>query len=145
MSEKLNNTFLGRGWSFPPTFDRTLGSIAMVEDEVDIHQSVHILFSTSLGERIMQTRYGCNLKDYQFEPTNNSFLGFLEDLVENAILYHEPRINLETIDITQPDQNDLIEGRLRILLEYTIPGVNSRFNYVYDFYLNEANEPISNR
>ena len=144
MAEGIRNSFLGRGWSFPPYFDPETGTVEMVEEETDIHQSLHILFSTSLGERIMQTRYGCNLRDYQFEPTNNSFLGFLEDLIENAILYHEPRINLETIDITKPDENDLIEGRLRILLEYTIPGVNSRYNYVYDFYLNEADQPITN-
>ncbi len=144
MSEKLHNSFLGRGWSFPPTFDRDLRSVTLVEDEVDIQQSLHILFSTSLGERIMRPDYGCNLRDFQFEPTNNTFLSYLEDLIENAILFHEPRIALDNIDISRPDDMDLIEGRLRILLEYSIPGVNSRFNYVYDFYLNEANESISN-
>jgi uncharacterized protein len=27
-------------------------------------------------------------------------------------------------------------------VEYTIPGTNSRFNYVYDYYKNEALKPI---
>ena len=29
-------SFLGRGWSFPPTFDRDLGGVQMLEQEDDI-------------------------------------------------------------------------------------------------------------
>ncbi len=140
--ELNTNSFLGRGWSFPPTFDSEIGAINMVEDVQDIQESLHILLSTSLGERVMQSNYGCNLKDYQFEPVNNALLSFLEDLIQNAILYFEPRILLESIEITQPEDFELIEGKLRIELEYSIPTVNSRYNYVFDYYLREADQPI---
>ena len=100
------NSFLGRGWPFPPTFTKTTnggqasGELVMVEDREDIEQSLRILLSTSLGERVLQPEYGCNLQDYQFESMNASLIGRIRDVVENAILYYEPRIRVLSISIT---------------------------------------------
>jgi len=132
------NTFLGTGWSFPPSFDSATGSVEMVKDVDDINQSLQILLSTSLGERVMQPRYGCNLEDYLFDPLSSSVIGYIKDLVENAILIYEPRIIAERVDVTAAGSFDIIEGRFTIEVEYSIPGTNSRFNYVYDYYKNEA-------
>ncbi len=136
-----NNSFLGRGWSFPPTFDNRTRTVQMVEGVDDINESLEILLSTSLGERVMQPKYGCNLVDYQFEPLDVSLISFIENLVEKAILFFEPRVKLKNIDITKPESFDLIEGKLTISIDYEIIGTNSRENYVYDFYLREANQP----
>jgi phage baseplate assembly protein W len=135
------NSFLGTGWSFPPTFDHDSGQVEMVSDLVDIEQSLNILLSTSLGERVMVPDYGCNLDDYMFESLNNSLIGLIKHHVENAILFHEPRIIAEKVDVTMADSSDLIEGRFTITVEYRIPETNSRYNYVYDYYLNEAAGP----
>jgi phage baseplate assembly protein W len=129
--------FLGRGWAFPPSFDRRQGEVEMVEARKDIEQSLEILLSTSLGERVLQPEYGCNLSDLQFDPINSSFIGYLRSLVSDAILYHEARIRLERLEIGEAAV-DLLEGRLRIDVEYTIRGTNSRYNYVYDFYVREG-------
>ena len=67
-----NNSFLGRGWSFPPSFDNTIGEVVMQQGEADIQESLKILLSTSLGERIMQPRYGCNLTDLLFETLDTT-------------------------------------------------------------------------
>lgn len=135
-------SFLGTGWAFPPAFDKTSGSVALVSDVEDIRESLHILLSTSLGERVMLPEYGCNLRDYQFEPLNNTFLGFIEDLVERAILFFEPRIVIENLSVTQPDDFDLIEGKLTISVDFIIADTNSRNNFVYDFYLREADGSV---
>ena len=135
-------SFLGTGWAFPPTFKKSSGTLEMVSDVEDIRQSLHILLSTSLGERVMLPDYGCNLRDYQFEPLNNTFLGFIEDLVRRAILFFEPRIEVKEISITQADDIDLFEGKLSITVEFEIPKTNSRDNFVYDFYLREADGSI---
>jgi phage baseplate assembly protein W len=131
-------SFLGTGWQFPPEFDPTTGSAILVSNEEDIHESLNILLSTSLGERVMQPRYGCNLEDYLFEPLNSTTVGFLKNLVSNAILFYEPRIVAEEITVTGDDSVALIEGQFTITVTYTIPGTNSRFNYVYDYYKNES-------
>ena len=86
----------------------------------------------------MQPEYGCNLKDYQFESIDNSFLGFIKDLVERAILFYEPRIRLEKVAVTEADSVEFFEGLVKINVTYQIESTNTRYNYVYDFYLREA-------
>ncbi len=132
------NSFLGTGWSFPPSFDLNTRNVEMVSEEEDIRQSLNILLSTSLGERAMQPKYGCNLNDYLFEPLNSTVIGYIKDLVEHAILYYEPRIIAEKIEVTAQESMEIIEGRFTIAIEYLIPETNSRFNFVYDYYSNEA-------
>lgn len=136
--------FLGRGWSFPPTFVKKgdFAELEMVEAKEDIEQSLDILLSTSLGERVMQPRYGCNLRDYQFEPMSSTFIGRVRDLVSNAILYYEPRIEVLQLNVSNSGSQDAIEGRLIIELEYSIRTTNSRFNYVFNFYVKEASNLI---
>lgn len=136
------NSFLGTGWSFPPAFEQETGTVAMVSNVDDIKESLNILLSTSLGERVMQPRYGCDLNDYMFESLNSSVIGYIRDRVKNSILLYESRIIAERIDVTADGSFDLIEGRFTITVEYTIPGTNSRFNYVYDYYQNEALKPV---
>jgi phage baseplate assembly protein W len=135
-------SFLGTGWSFPPSFDNETGEIVTVSNEKDIEQSLNILLSTSLGERVMQPEYGCNLNDYMFESLNSTLIGVIKQKVETAILYYEPRIIAESVDVTSDDSQDLYEGRFTITVVYTIPETNSRYNYVYDYYLNESSEPV---
>lgn len=140
--ENSFKSFLGTGWSFPPEFNNISNNVEMVSGTEDIDQSLNILLSTALGERVMQPQYGCDLTDYVFETLNSSVIGYLKDRVKNAILFYEPRIRVEQIDISPADSMDLIEGRFTISLEYSVPGTNSRFNYVYDYYLNEALKSI---
>jgi phage baseplate assembly protein W len=136
--------FLGKGWSFPPTFhidnNQTFQDcyVKMVAAREDIEQSLYILLSTSLRERVMQPLYGCNLQDYQFESMSSTLVGFIRDLVTKAILYHEARITVENISVSQSGSWDAIQGYLRINIDYIIRASNSRFNYVYDFYIREA-------
>jgi uncharacterized protein len=137
-----DNAFLGRGWGFPPTFDKASKSVGMLEDEKDIESSLEILLSTRLGERIMQPNFGCNLDEMVFEAMNLTMLTYLKDLVENAILYFEPRIDLEDLKI---DSTNGIEGVLLIIIDYTVRTTNSRFNYVFPFYVNEGSDFPLNR
>ena len=101
------NSFLGTGWAFPPAFDSETGSVEMVSNMKDINESLQILLSTSLGERVMQPRYGCDLHDYLFEPLSSSVIGYIKDRVKNSILLFEPRIIAEKIEVTADDSFDL--------------------------------------
>ncbi len=128
--------FLGRGWGFPVTFSRGLNGVAMLEGEADIKNSLEILLSTALGERVMQPGYGSNLEELLFEPIDNTFSTFITDQIRTAILYFEPRIVLENVDYF-PDN---LAGRIDISIDYTIIATNSRANLVYPFYLNEGTD-----
>ena len=127
--------FLGRGWAFPPAFDWSSAEAEMLVGEKDIESSLMILLSTRLGERIMQPNYGCQLDELQFNPLNRTTVTYISDLIERAILYHEPRITVDKISMTM-DPGQL--GIVLIELQYTVRATNSRRNLVYPFYKNEA-------
>ncbi|MDD2303238.1 MAG: GPW/gp25 family protein [Prolixibacteraceae bacterium] len=132
-----SKSFLGRGWGFPPEFNRATKAVNMLEDEADIKSSLEILLSTRLGERVMVPDYGCNLDELLFKPLTLTLKTFVIDLIKTAILYYEPRIDLNKINI---DPTDELEGVLLINLDYTVRATNSRKNMVYPFYKAEGNE-----
>lgn len=132
-----DQTFLGRGWSFPPEFNRSPAEARMLDGEDDIRSSLEILLSTRPGERVMLPGYGCNLDELQFNPLNQSLKTYVADLIKTAILYHEPRIDVQKIDISQSNE---LEGLLLIQIDYRIRQTNSRRNMVYPFYKEEGNE-----
>jgi phage baseplate assembly protein W len=132
-----NNSFLGTGWSFPPSFEHPTGEVNMLRDEDDIQSSLHILLTTRIGERVMQPTYGCNLDELVFESLSSTFKSFIRDLVKTAILYHEPRIKLNKVDLD--DSRDL-EGVILINIDYTVRTTNTRFNYVFPYYKNEGTD-----
>lgn len=129
-------SFLGRGWSFPPEFNKEAGTVTMLEDEADIVSSLHILLSTRLGERVMLPGYGCNLDDLLFNSLDLTVKTYVTDLVKTAILYHEPRIDAGRITIEPADE---LQGVLLIHIEYVVRATNSRMNMVYPYYKVEAN------
>lgn len=130
-----NKSFLGTGWSFPPNFVKGLNGVEMISDEEDIKSSLEILLSTRIRERIMQPTYGCDLSKLLFEPIDTTLKAYIKDLIKDAILYHEPRIILN--DVTLDTKKDE-EGIVEITLDYTITSTNTRYNYVYPFYLSEG-------
>jgi phage baseplate assembly protein W len=127
-------SFLGTGWSFPPSFNSVSAQLAMTSDVDDIERSLQILLSTSRGERVMLPDYGCNLDVLLFEPITLTLISYITDMIKKAVAFYEPRIILNNLDVS-PD--DAIEGRILISLAYTVKSTNSRFNYVYPFYKNE--------
>ena len=127
--------FLGRGWAFPPTFDHATGQAALVTEDEDIMQSLRILFDTRPGERVMHPTYGCRIHDYLFDPMSAATLRAMEAAIEQAILFFEPRINLQ---LAKVHITDAVEGRLAIDLTYTIRQTNARSNIVFPFYINEG-------
>ena len=92
MAFDQQNDFLGKGWSFPPTFNRTLRSLEKTEKIEDIEKSLQILLTTAIGERIMQPRYGCNMEDLVFESLDTGTRTIITDKIKTAILFFEPRI-----------------------------------------------------
>lgn len=131
-----NSSFLGQGWAFPPGFSLADKTAVMVSGEEDIRQSLIILFSTQLGERVMQPGFGCNMDTMVFEKIDKSTLTYIKDAMETAILYHEPRIKL--LDIIVDSEEG--EGKIHFDLQYLIRATNTRSNLVYPYYLTEATD-----
>src|SRR5665811_109035 len=121
----------GRGWSFPPTFNKGSRKVEILEGPEDIASSLQILLSTTLGERVMQPRYGCNLVDMLFENMTTTLHTELLNRIENAILIYEPRIDLKKVDLIPQDTGNSL---IMISIDYVIRSTNSRNNLVFPFY-----------
>ncbi|MBB6250762.1 GPW/gp25 family protein [Nitrospirillum iridis] len=127
--------FLGTGWSFPPTFDRTSATVVMSSGVQDIKESLWILMSTSLGERLMLATYGCSLWQKVFTNLTNTHANQIRDMLARAILEWEPRIDAERIEVAEIDPR---QGLAQISIDFVVRQTNVRSNLVYPFYLLEA-------
>jgi uncharacterized protein len=132
--EIIDRSFLGTGWSFPPTFRREWYAVEMLHEEADVHSSIGIILATITGERIMLPTFGCNLQPFVFEPMNVPNIAMIEKIVKDALVIHEPRIIVEELQ-SVPNQ---AEGKLEINISYSIVLTNTRYNYVFPFYMSEA-------
>lgn len=130
----INNSYLGRGWKFPVSFSKESGTVDLVEDEEDIKESLIILLTTSLGERVMRSDYGSSLSDLLFESINVTTLTMLTNRLKRAIQEHETRVKVETINLIPTINKGLVE----VTVNYTIKANNTRWNLVYPYYLNEG-------
>jgi phage baseplate assembly protein W len=126
-------SFLGVGWSFPPAFDNVGAEVQMLKGEDDIQSSLQVLLATRLGERVMQPLFGCNLDAMMFELLDTTLKTEMRDLIQKAILYFEPRVNVDKIDLESANT----DGLILITVNYTVRSTNTRGNLVFPFYLSE--------
>ena len=134
MKEK-DNSFLGRGWAFPPAFNYDRGTTELVENEKDIEESIRIILGTIPGERVMFPSFGCPIQKFVFESNSATQKTMLKDAVYDALLFNEPRIKVEKIEITDETLED---GKINIHVFYTVINTNTRNNVVFPFYFKEG-------
>lgn len=130
----IEQSFLGRGWNYPPTFRREWYGPEMLSGEKDVRSSIEIILSTVTGERVMLPTFGCNLQPHLFDTMDISTVTLIEKIVREALIFHEPRIIVDQVIVT-PIQ---FEGKLDISVDYSIITTNTRYNYVFPFYVTEA-------
>jgi uncharacterized protein len=130
-----DKSFLGIGWSFPPTFNKNSGSVDMVTKELDIKQSLEIYFNTKIGERIIRPDYGCVIHNRVFDKLDQSVLDVLSFELTQNIGMIEPRIIVEKIEVRKVDVNN---GLIEVYIDYKIITTNVRDNIVFPYYLNEG-------
>lgn len=130
-----SNSFLGRGFSFPPKIDSATGRFVMVEDEEDIRQSIYIILMTRMKERAMLPDFGSNLQDYIFGLPDSEFEVRINREIQDALMRYEPRIvNVST----RMDQRDLKNGVIYFQISYLVRSTNNPNNLVFPYYLEEG-------
>ncbi|MDV7144029.1 GPW/gp25 family protein [Tropicimonas sp. TH_r6] len=125
----IEDPFIGQGWSFPPRFEA--GEVEVTGGQHSITESLRVIVGTGLGERLMRPDFGCAMDGEVFGLMNTSRITWIENVVRQAILLHEPRIDAKAVNVT----SDGPEGRLMVEVIYEVRGTNSRFNVVFPFYL----------
>jgi phage baseplate assembly protein W len=131
-----DSSFLGTGWGFPPAFDKRKKSVDMLSGEEDIMSSLQILMTTSLGERVLRSKFGSKVPNMIFETIDSSQRAILRQHIIDAIYLYEPRI----VPLDVIVEMDVLEGRVDIDVQFKIVATNNRRNFVYPFYVLEGTE-----
>jgi uncharacterized protein len=129
----MAKTFLGVGWNFPISFDDA-GAIQTAQYEESVRQAIWIILGTSPGERVMRPDFGCGIYDMVFEVNSASTAGRVAQAVREALLVHEPRIDVLDVRVQAQDGGDT----LLIEIDYQVRATNNVFNVVYPFYLERS-------
>ena len=128
-------SFLGKGWSFPPVFDKLSLGVRMEENEQDIESSIRLIINTYPGERLMQPDFGCSLFRMIFENVDKGSVAQIGEVIRVALLHFEPRILFENVELVEHKVN---EGIIILRLIYKIIITNTRSNIVFPYYILEG-------
>lgn len=132
MADSNPKAFLGVGWSFP--VKPVSGALQYVSYEDDVEQAIQIILLTSNGERVMMREFGGGVRELLFEPNSDATRARIADMVRRALVAWEPRIILQSVEVTQGDEPNLV----LIHVDYVVQATNTSYNRVYPFYLLEG-------
>lgn len=130
----MSKKFLGRGWKFPVALDEE-DKLIYSSEEKKIQESILIILGTAKGERVMRPDFGSQLHELVFAPINTSSKGLIANYVTEALVTWEPRVDVLRVDVSD---EEAMQGRLLVNIEYKVRATNSIFNLVYPFYLSEG-------
>ena len=128
----MTKPFFGVGVGFPIGLDSN-GKLAIAAYEDSIRQSIWIILGTAPGERVMRPEFGCGIYDLVFEMQTETTAGKITQVVEEALLNFEPRIDVVTVGVASHSDQD--SEKLLISIDYRVRQTNNVFNLVYPFYL----------
>jgi len=130
MTDPALYSHLGRGIAFPLHLS-VQGGIAVSSADRNIRESIHIILSTKLGERVYRPDFGCRLSELTFAPMNQQTLLLARVFVKDALTQWEPRIKVDAV-LAEPDP---VKGKLDLRILYRIKDTHDQRSMVYPFYL----------
>lgn len=136
-----DSSFLGTGWSFPPTFEIGDYQLQMTHREQNINQSIDLILQTHQGERSLMPLFGSGLRGYVFKKMDAMLKTEIIDSVKSTLLDWEPRITVDHVWLQELDNG---QSGVAIHIDYTVRKTNSRHNHVYPFIQNEATNLVMN-
>jgi phage baseplate assembly protein W len=74
------------------------------------------LLLTSIGERVMNPNFGCELKRFVFEGINENNISDLKISINNSISLYIPEITVSSIDVISNKDNNLIDVTVSYVL-----------------------------
>lgn len=121
--------FLGRGWAFPPRFDKASLSLVLSEGVENINQSIRLLLKTEKGSRSHMPDYGSDLRRFLFRRIDATRSQEIITSVKNLLINAEPRIEVSDVKTVLANNGTLLELHISYLIRQT----NSRHNYVFPY------------
>ncbi len=134
--DKKHNAFFGVGLQQPFKINPSTGKTGLVSGIDNIEQSIRAILSTKPGERLYHKDFGIDLSELVFETQDSGTLKTLEEKITNGLMQYQSMIIVDGVDFELKAE----EGLINIDVQFTIRTTNTRGNYVYPFYIKEANQ-----
>lgn len=112
------------------------GGLQFSQDYHNLEESIVIILSTRLGERVYRPDFGSRLHELVFAPLNDDTLLLAQIYARTAIQKWEPRVLVEAV--TAIPMTDT--ASLSITVNYRIRETPHRRSLVYPFYLTPSDE-----
>ncbi len=90
--------------------------LARLRNEQSIKQALRNIVLTAYGERFFQPNIGSDVKKYLFEPNDVVLAENVKFAIENAIRFHEPRVNVLGVEVNSFSEED----RLAVNIVFSI-------------------------
>lgn len=126
--------FLGTGWRFPIR-PNAAGSLTWSYGEQKVAESIWLVLSTALGERVMRPRFGCGVHDLLFAGDTNATRAAAAHSVREALTTWEPRVDV--LDVRVEEGGDA-GTELVVFVDYRVRSNNAVHNLVYPLYAVEG-------
>ena len=127
----MTESFVGAGLAFPLRLDPA-GAVALVRDQREIEESIHLILGTAYGERPMRPEFGCGIHDHVFAEADGATAGLVARDVRTSLQRWEPRVDVIAVDVTV---DDVERNRLWIDIVYSLRDTNDPRNLVFPFYV----------
>jgi len=129
-----DRAFLGTGWRFPVIPD-SRGRLPWSVAERSIEEAIWLILSTSRGERVMLTDFGCGVADLVFEPNSDLAHAAIAADIRQALITDEPRIDVLGVTV---DNGDGEPNVMVVRIDYRVRSSNTVHNLVYPFFIGEG-------
>ncbi len=128
------NDFIGTGFRFPIRINGR-GGLSWSSGPERIQDSIWIIITTALGERVMRPRFGAGVSNFVLNSNSLVVRTQLADAIKRALVEWEPRIELEGVRVDEvPEQ----ASQVLIGIDYRLRETNELFNMVYPLYVQEG-------
>ncbi len=94
--------------------------VVVSRDESAIKQAIVNLLLTNKGERLMNPRYGSDIRSYLFEPLDYGTAARVRSDINYCVTNFEPRISIQDLNVF-PDYND---NGFAVEMTYEIKGTD---------------------
>lgn len=117
VNEIKNTNDIGLGVSFA-TGDRLFSSIYTTIEQT--RENLKTLLLTSTGERYMQPAFGTDLLRLLFEPSTVELKMQITDIIQRAINYWLPYIDVQNIDVKTAEDEPYLSYDVQISITYSV-------------------------
>jgi hypothetical protein len=124
---------IGTGIDFPFRYvsGNTVGKIIESNAGERIKDSMHLILSTRIGERMFNPEFGSRLPELVFEPNDDILKSLLRIYTVEALRRWEKRIDI--VNVVMIDNYNDDRSMVGIYIEYVIRNSHIKGSYVYPF------------